>query len=212
MSETSKMDAGKWCAQCKTRHPVEAFGKDRTRGDGLAVYCLSSRRTGRPYGWHGRPANNPLTGRPGPAPQSPRDGDKAQARQRINVEVRTGRRSHPNTLPCADCGHVHAEGERRHEYDHHLGYAPEHHYSVESVCTTCHSARCWKRQEITSEALKIGGAARSAKRKKHCTQGHPMVRYPDGGWRCRECRLAYFRKYNAARVRVPSLQVREWPT
>lgn len=51
----------------------------------------------------------------GPAPNPPRDGDKEQARQRVNVEVRTGRRPHPNSLPCTDCGHIWAEGERRHE-------------------------------------------------------------------------------------------------
>lgn len=90
---------------------------------------------------------NPLTGRPGPAPMPPRDGDKAQARQRINVEVRTGRRAHPRTLPCTDCGHVWKPGQRRHEYDHHLGYAAEHHYDVEAVCTICHRARVTRRGE-----------------------------------------------------------------
>ncbi len=25
-------------------------------------------------------------------------------------------RPHPNTLPCADCGHIWFEGERRHDY------------------------------------------------------------------------------------------------
>lgn len=89
--------------------------------------------------------NNPITGRPGPAPNPPRDGDKKQARQRINVEVTNGVRPHPNTFPCADCNHVWKKGERRHEYDHHLGYAAEHHYDVEPVCTTCHAARDGKR-------------------------------------------------------------------
>jgi hypothetical protein len=91
---------------------------------------------------------NPTTGRPGPAPKPPRDGDKEQARQRVNVEVRTGRRPHPNALPCTDCGHVWSTGERRHEYDHHHGYAAAHHYDVESVCTVCHRARCDVRGEI----------------------------------------------------------------
>lgn len=71
---------------------------------------------------------NPATGRPGPAPHPPRDGDKLQARQRINVEVRT-------------------PGERRHEYDHHHGYGAEHHYCVEPVCTKCHRARNDQRGE-----------------------------------------------------------------
>ena len=91
---------------------------------------------------------NSLTGRPGPAPMPPRDGDKIQARQRINVEVRTGRRPHPNALPCADCAHEWKTGERRHEYDHHLGYAAAHHYDVEAVCTTCHRRRVTERREL----------------------------------------------------------------
>lgn len=109
--------------------------------------------------------NNPLTGRPGPTPHPPRDGDKKQARQRINVEVRTGRRPHPNSLPCADCGHVWAEGERRHEYDHHKGYAPESHLEVESVCTTCHRARCDARGEL--EQVRDGSGRFTRKEEAH---------------------------------------------
>lgn len=90
---------------------------------------------------------NRITGRPGPAPRPPRDGDRKQARQRVNVEVRTGRRPHPNTLPCVDCGHVWHEGDKRHEYDHYLGYAAEHHLDVEPVCTVCHRARADRRAE-----------------------------------------------------------------
>lgn len=142
MGADSKIEwTEKWCTACKAKHPVTAFGKDRSRGSGLSASCLASRKTGRPRGWHGKPNVNPVTGRPGPAPKPPRDGDREQARQRINVEVRTGRRPRPNSLPCADCGHVWTRGERRHEYDHHKGYAPEHHYDVEAVCTNCHHAR-----------------------------------------------------------------------
>lgn len=127
---------------------------------------------------------NPRTGRPGPAPAPPRDGDKRQARQRINVEVRTGRRPHPNELPCADCGHVWSLGERRHEYDHHLGYAADHHYDVQSVCTLCHSHRDNK--------------------KTHCPNGHeytPANTMLDRrGYRdCRTCR----REKDRRRVRPP---------
>lgn len=101
---------------------------------------------------------NPLTGRPGPTPKPPRDGDREQARQRINVEVRTGRRPHPNEFPCVDCGHEWREGERRHEYDHHRGYAPAHHLDVEVVCTLCHARR---------DSAK--------KRQTHCKQGHEFT-------------------------------------
>lgn len=111
----------------------------------------------------------------GPLPDAPRDGDKNQARQRINVEVRTGRRSHPNSLPCFDCGHVWEKGERRHEYDHYLGYAAAHHYDVQPVCTRCHV----KRDSIKARAT-------------HCVHGHEYTpentgRKKNGTRFCREC-------------------------
>lgn len=100
-----------------------------------------------PYG------NNSTTGLPGPAPKPAESGNKKQARQRINVEVRSGRRPHPSTLPCTDCEHI--GDDKRHEYDHHLGYDAEHHLDVEPVCTTCHAARDSKRVSQT-----------------HCKHGH----------------------------------------
>lgn len=143
---------------------------------------------------------NPETGRPGPTPKPGRDGDRQQARQRVNVEVRTGRLAHPNTLACVDCGHLWAEGERRHEYDHHLGYSAEHQYDVEPVCSRCHHARD------------------SAKGKQtHCVNGHEFSaentgRKPNGTRFCRECRRAhdrrrgrgadYWRAYRQARSRA----------
>ncbi len=113
--------------------------------------------------------------RSGPKPMPPRDGDKVQARQRINVEVRTGRRPHPNTLPCCDCGHQHGPGERRHEYDHHLGYDANHHGDVQPVCTLCHAKR---------------DSARLAQ--THCFRGHPLddantYIASNGTRHCKEC-------------------------
>ena len=121
------------------------------------------------------------TKRPGPAPKPPRDDDKVQARQRINVEVRTGRRPHPNSLPCTDCGHIYLAGERRHEYDHHLGYAAANHYDVQAVCTMCHAKRDSAKKAQT-----------------HCIRGHEFTAantYFDkgGGRACRECRRAWDR-------------------
>lgn len=117
----------------------------------------------------------------GPPPSPPRDGDKKQARQRVNVLVRTGRLAHPNTLACVDCGHVWSDGERRHEYDHHKGYEAEHHYDVEPVCTTCHAKR-----DSTRKA------------KTHCVSGHEFtpentIVAANGTRHCRECRRAYDR-------------------
>lgn len=115
------------------------------------------------------------------APNPPRDGDKVQARMTIAYEIRIGRRPHPNTLRCVDCQHQWMPGERRHEYDHHLGYAAEHHRDVEPVCTTCHHAR---------DNVK--------KRWGTCIRGHAFtpentIIKPNGTRKCRECSRAYDR-------------------
>ena len=138
-----------------------------------------------------KPNINPLTGKPGPAPKAPIDGDKKQARRRINLEVRTGRRAHPNTIPCTDCGHIWQPGERRHEYDHHLGYVAKYHRHVESVCTKCHSKRdnsksqqthCIKGHEFTIENTYFkSNGCRSC---KECSRERDRNRKrPDGYWK-----------------------------
>lgn len=146
----------KWCTACKRRHPICVFGRDASRGDGLSVSCLASRRSGKPLGWHGSPNVNQMTGRPGPTPIPARDGDKKQARRRVNVLVRSGRLPHPNAIACADCGHTWKHGERRHDYDHHLGYDAEHHLDVEPVCTLCHRRRADDRGELNQERDALG--------------------------------------------------------
>ena len=127
--------------------------RTRPRPDGQEQrHCLDAshlqRALAMPFGV------NHVTGRPGPAPSPARDNDRQQARQRINVEVRSGRRLHPNVLPCTDCGHIWKQGERRHEYDHHLGYAPENHLSVQSVCTSCHKKRTIAAGEIGQRRMR----------------------------------------------------------
>jgi hypothetical protein len=112
-----------------------------------------------------------------------RDPNKILARQRVNVEVRFGRRVHPNDLPCTDCGHIWFQGERRHEYDHYNGYAPEHHFNVEPVCTTCHAAR---------DSIKANQTS--------CIHGHAFIPkntiiHSNGTRHCREC----FRVYDRGR-------------
>lgn len=118
----------------------------------------------------------------GPFAAAPRDGDKKQARQRINVEVRTGRRVHPNNLPCTSCGHVWKHGEKRHEYDHHLGYAAEHHFDVQVRCTKCHHAKDSPKANQT-----------------HCIKGHGFTeentyRATNGTRHCRACLKEYERR------------------
>ena len=130
-------NATKRCSQCQTDKPAADFARDKSRPDGLTYVCRECRNARSRTSYERK--NNP--GPFGPAPAPARDGDERQARKRVNQLVMWGRLPHPNSLPCADCGHRYAEGERRHEYDHHLGYAAEHHLSVQAVCTTCHHAR-----------------------------------------------------------------------
>jgi len=68
----------------------------------------------------------------------PQDGNKAQAYRTIRKEIENGTRKHPNTLPCANCGRVWLDGDTRHEYHHHLGFAADFHTSVTPLCKPCH--------------------------------------------------------------------------
>lgn len=132
----------KYCWRCVAWHPRSEFGVERDRPDGLTPYCLASKRV-------------KVRRKPGPPPGTHRgwkvpgrDGDRKQARHRVNYLVRHGRLQHPNDRPCVDCGHAWTHGERRHEYDHHLGYSAEHHLDVEPVCTECHDKRTRSRGEM----------------------------------------------------------------
>lgn len=133
----SRVESGqKWCTGCKEWHSREAFGADASRADGLAAQCLRWRK--RHYdATHVRKGRQ---SRAGLFLVPTRDGDKKQARARVNHAVDAGRLPDPNSLPCADCGHEH-DGERRHEYDHHMGYSAEHQLTVQAVCSVCHKRR-----------------------------------------------------------------------
>lgn len=132
-----RLNAGlRYCCRCADWHPCAEFGKDASQPDGLARACLASKRAAQRKAYQPKP--RPAAGR---RFAEPRDGDVKQARSRVNYLVDAGLLPDPNNLPCADCGHAYAVGGRRHEYDHHLGYAAEHHEDVQPVCTTCHHTR-----------------------------------------------------------------------
>lgn len=133
----------KWCTLDRAWHPKAEFGRDGSRPDGLAASCRQSRRDDGRRRYVPSPAPEP-----GRSYVAARDGDREQARGRVNYLVRMGLLPDPNTLSCVDCGHVWNEGERRHEYDHNLGYEAEHHEHVEPVCTTCHARRARDRGEV----------------------------------------------------------------
>lgn len=124
----------KKCTTCKQWVSRDSFSVDRSRVDGLKANCKPcASKIGKV-----RYAPVAIRKRNGPPPYPPRDGDAQQARQRVNVDVREGRRDHPNQLPCSECGHVWKKGERRHEYHHHKGYGYKFHADVIVLCSTCH--------------------------------------------------------------------------
>ena len=124
----------KTCSRCDEQKSRSDFARDRSRPDGLTYWCRTCRnRRGRET--YTRKAGPPK----GRRFVRPRDGDRKQARRRVNHLVDVGLLPPPASLPCVDCGHI-GDGPR-HEYDHHLGYAPEHHEDVEAVCAPCHRRR-----------------------------------------------------------------------
>ena len=125
----------KFCITCRYWHPRNEFSMDASRSDGLHPSCRASRnrRARQQY----EPRDRDLGKLIIPA----RDGDKRQARRRVNYFVEAGLIPHPNEIPCTDCNATWTEGQSRHEYDHHLGYAAEHHEHVDAVCAPCHHKR-----------------------------------------------------------------------
>jgi hypothetical protein len=139
----------KWCGGCKKWHPRSAFGSDRSRNDGLAARCLASKAEQSRAKYQPKPS----VSRVGRRYVSARDGDKKQARARVNHRVDIGLIPDPNNLPRTDCGHAQGTSECRHEYDHHLGYAAEHQESVEAVCSPCHHRREIARRQSAGRTL-----------------------------------------------------------
>jgi hypothetical protein len=135
----------KWCYACDAWKARTEFRIDRSRWDGLVVLCADCRNTSsRSYY---KPKGKPLWN--GNKPDVPRDGDKRQARKRVNQMVICGRLPRPNDMPCFDCRHQYqGSGDKRHEYDHYLGYDAQHHLAVQAVCSTCHHRRAAERGEL----------------------------------------------------------------
>ena len=139
----SNINAGlKRCTYCKKWKNLDSFSVDNSRNDGLKASCRGCDQTRTKLAYTGIPLE--LRKRPGLVPMPSRDGDKKQARSRINHLVTSGRIMNPNALCCTDCGHKGTD--RRHEYDHYRGYGADNHFDVQPVCTKCHAAREKKRR------------------------------------------------------------------
>lgn len=128
-----KANGLKHCTACKEWKEIGSFGLDSSREDGLAASCLDCRKKKHKANYTPRPRH--ASGR---RYAVARDGDKLQARGRVNHLINIGAIPDPNALPCVLCGHIWKKGERRHEYDHHLGYDAQNHEKVRALCSTCH--------------------------------------------------------------------------
>ena len=156
------VDSGyKWCTKCKGWHPVAEFGNDRSRSDGLSSTCVKGRR--QLYRETYIPVPEHLRKTPGPPIKPSEDGNKKQARRKVNRLVAKGKMAKPQALPCFDCGHLGPQTtpQNRHEYDHFKGYAAENHLVVQVVCSSCHVKReigrgKWGRQQSNGRKEKTG--------------------------------------------------------
>lgn len=169
----SRIAAGlKHCTACRQWLKKEQFKADASRSDGLSSTCTPCRSAKHKKKYEPRER----VSRMGEFFAVTKDGDKKQARSRVNNHVHNGLLPSPNSAPCTDCGHVWKPGGKRHEYDHHLGYSAEHQLSVQPVCSTCHHDRDNLNQNKTA-----------------CLRGHIYDEANTGRWRsgrryCRACR------------------------
>jgi hypothetical protein len=172
----------KWCSVCREWHLRERFAADASRNDGLTATCAKARNGLS----RDRYVSTPRQSKRGEFFVDGRDGDKKQARARVNHRIKIGLLPAPNDAPCTDCGHVWSPGERRHEYDHHLGYDAAHHLDVQSVCSTCHATRdrvvthCVHGHEYTPENTCLGKDGKRACRT--CRRTHDRGRRDAAWW------------------------------
>ena len=83
----------KWCGNCRRWQARSEFGRDKWRGDGLTAECSASRNR------HAKVQYTPRERERGRSFTPARDGDKLQARRRINYFVEAGLLPHPNEVP-----------------------------------------------------------------------------------------------------------------
>lgn len=123
----------KWCSGCKQWHDYSAFGLDATRSDGLSASCLKYRRLFYKKSYTPKKRKS----KKGSRFVKVRDGDRKQARSRVNHLVEIGLFPSPNSLKCSICNNTRPS--KRNEYHHHNGYGRRHHEDVIVMCSSCHA-------------------------------------------------------------------------
>lgn len=125
------------CSACALVKPLSEFAIDRSHANGHTSVCRECRNAQQRAKYTRKPARS----RRGILLAPTRDGDKRQARRRINHLVESGQLPRPEEVGCMDCGDMQGFGAARHEYDHARGYDGENQFYVEPVCSHCHHVR-----------------------------------------------------------------------
>jgi len=126
------VEAGlKWCPKCETRKPVDAFGVQRGREDGLTGWCRMCRAARSRW----RRANDPAKHRAEVAGRAEANRPMWAAKEAVRRAIKSGRVVKPASgTPCA-CGRVEPL-----EAHHHMGYSHEHRLDVVWRCRSCRAA------------------------------------------------------------------------
>ena len=130
-------DATWTCSTCGVEKLLSEFCRDASWPHGHAYVCNECRNARQREKYVRKPARS----RCGILLAPTRDGDKRQARARVNHLVEIGAIPRPEDLGCIDCGDMQGFASARHEYDHAKGYDGANQFYVEPVCAHCHRVR-----------------------------------------------------------------------
>ena len=160
----------KWCTDCESFVDQDYFYDTSSRGRARKhSYCKSCSRIRSKRANDLRLSTSEEFSK---RETFPRDGDKKQARYRVNREVHKGNLPHAQTVACIDCGHVGSD--KKHHYDHYLGYAGINHLAVECVCVSCHQKR--ERQRNQQPQGITMTVKQAIERLQKCTNPDAVVR------------------------------------
>ena len=151
----------KRCSKCNHSKPISEFHKDRSRKDGLKVWCKSCRKAYQ-QSERGRAVSRKAVAKNQHTPNGKAVHRKAVAKYRrtpkgkavkrksiakyyahhpnyvrainaVNHAIHAGKLPRPDSLPCHYCP---AQAQ---EYHHYRGYEPEHWLDVIPLCRICHA-------------------------------------------------------------------------
>jgi hypothetical protein len=120
-----------WCCAHKRFEPICCFSKHKNRSTGRQSRCKEAAQEADVKRYEIRLQEL------GKTRKTREDGNKRQAQARISYLLRIGKLKHANAYSCNKCGHKY-QGDVKHEWHHHKGYAVQYHEDVIALCKRCH--------------------------------------------------------------------------